>query len=308
MKAGGRVGLSLAILAMVLSIGAARGAASGQDVVPLFTPALEQQLQPWSPPFAAIYRKGGQRLVFVAANHVFGATNATIRAVDSGFATVSPTLVIIEGFPTAGGEDPPALVAKARSRGTSEADDYAKGEAMYTASVALSRGIHFIGGEPAPEEQEQGLERRGYTVQDIAFSYLLQGLGQSVRSGEVAAGSLDPKLPAAFARWAEGFVDQYSLNPPSFEAFSARYKLMFGVEFIEDQGLAERATPGTDSAFARLIQADMKVRDEHLLATIEKELKSKKRVLVVYGASHWTTLSQALERRLGKPTIAGFAN
>ena len=51
MKAGGRVGLSLAILAMVLSIGAARGAASGQDVVPLFTPALEQQLERQCPPF-----------------------------------------------------------------------------------------------------------------------------------------------------------------------------------------------------------------------------------------------------------------
>ena len=265
-----RATLSPAFLALVLSISDARGGASGHDVVPLFAPALEQRLQPQSPPFAAIYRKGGQRLVFLAAEHVFGTTNATIRAVDSGFAAVSPAIVIIEGFPTAGGEDPPALVAKARSRGTSEADDYARGEAMYTASVALGRGIHFIGGEPAPEEQVQGLERRGYTVQDVAFSYLLQGLGQSVRSGDVAAGSQNPKLAAAFAHWAEGFVDQYSLNPPSFEEFSARYKLMFGVEFMEDQGLAERPTPGKDSAFARLIQADMNVRDEHLLTTIAK--------------------------------------
>ena len=307
MKAA-RATLSPAFLAMVLSISDARGAASGHDVVPLFTPALEPQLQPRSPPFAAIYRKGGQRLVFIAAEHAFGTTSATTRAVDSGFAAVSPAIVIIEGFPTAGAEDPPALVAKARSRGTSEADDYARGEAMYTASVALSRGIHFIGGEPAPEEQVHGLERRGYTVQDVAFSYLLQGLGQSVRSGEVAAGSQDPKLAATFAHWAEGFVDQYSLDPPSFEEFTARYKLMFGVVFMEDQGLAERPTPGKDSAFARLIQADMNARDEHLLATIEKELALKKRVLVVYGSSHWITLSQALQKRLGKPTIVGFAD
>jgi hypothetical protein len=86
MKAGGRATLSLAFLAMVHSIGYARGAASGHDVVPLFTPALEQQLQPRSPPFAAIYRKGRQRLVFIAAERVFGTTNATTRAVDSGFA------------------------------------------------------------------------------------------------------------------------------------------------------------------------------------------------------------------------------
>lgn len=83
---------------------------------------------------------------------------------------------------------------------------------------------------------------------------------------------------------------------------------MFGVEFMEDKALAERPTPGTDFAFAQLIQADMNVRDEHLLAAIEKRLKSKKRVLMVYGASHWTTLSQALQRRLGKLTIVGFAD
>lgn len=29
-------------------------------------------------------------------------------------------------------------------------------------------------------------------------------------------------------------------------------------------------------------------------------------VLVVYGGSHWTTLSQALEKRMGKPRITPF--
>ena len=52
----------------------------------------------------------------------------------------------------------------------------------------------------------------------------------------------------------------------------------------------------------------MNVRDRHLLATIEKELTLKERVLVVYGGSHWITLSEALQKRLGKPTIVGFAN
>ncbi len=51
----------------------------------------------------------------------------------------------------------------------------------------------------------------------------------------------------------------------------------------------------------------MNVRDRHLLATIEKEL-TLERVLVVYGGSHWITLSEALQKRLGKPTIVGFAN
>ena len=48
---------------------------------------------------------------------------------------------------------------------------------------------------------------------------------------------------------------------------------------------------------------NMRFRDEHLLATILQELAGNKSVLVVYGSSHWTTLSRALEDRLGKPVI-----
>jgi hypothetical protein len=48
---------------------------------------------------------------------------------------------------------------------------------------------------------------------------------------------------------------------------------------------------------------NMRFRDEHLLATILRELAANNSILVVYGSSHWTTLSRALEDRLGKPAI-----
>ena len=133
----------MAILGAVASLGVVQSAHSAQDVVPLYTPALEQQLQPLSLPFAAANRKGGQILVFIAATHVFGTANATFRAVDSGVAAASPAIVILEGFPTAWGESPPTIMDKARNRGTAEGDDYTRGEATYIASVALSHGIYL---------------------------------------------------------------------------------------------------------------------------------------------------------------------
>jgi hypothetical protein len=81
---------------------------------------------------------------------------------------------------------------------------------------------------------------------------------------------------------------------------------MFGVDVRHDASLAGRSEAGTNSPVALLNQADMIIRDEHLLATIENELAMKKRVLVVYGGSHWTTLSRALQKRLGKPKIHPF--
>lgn len=231
--------------------------------------------------------------------------NSTLRAVDSGFAVTSPAIVIVEGFPTAIGQNSPSLVQAAGRRGTPEAEDFARGEAMYAVSLALSRGIPFVGGEPTRGEQVQALKRRGHEPTDIAFSYLLGGLSQSLRSGDIADTS-DPKLIDAFARWAHAFADQYKLEPMSFEDFSIRYRLIFGVELTRDAKLVARSDLESAPAIALLHQADMITRDENLLSTIEKELASKDRVLVVYGGSHWTTLSQALEKKLGKPTIRPF--
>jgi hypothetical protein len=99
----------LAIFGAIVSIDVVQSALSAQDVVPLYTPALEQRLLPpccqQATPFTATYQQGRQSLVFVAVRHVFSSTNRTIRAIDSGFATVSPAIVIVEGFPTRWGEN-----------------------------------------------------------------------------------------------------------------------------------------------------------------------------------------------------------
>jgi hypothetical protein len=240
----------------ICGVGAmAQSVPSGQDVVPLFTPALEQQLQPQccqrTTPFTATYQQGRQRVVFVAVRHAFSTMNGTVRAVDSGFAAPSPAIVIVEGFPTAWGENPPPVLDKAHSRGGPEAGGYDRSEMMYTASSASSRGIPFLGGEPAAEKELQALGRRGYTAKDIAFDYLVEGLGQAVRAGDVTAGTGDPKFARAFSQSAERFIYRYSLVPLSFEEFPARYKSMFGVEFIK----AGRTSVARNRFPARIIQS-----------------------------------------------------
>jgi len=302
-----------AILTTSVSIGLAQSAPSrDQHEIPPWTLELEQRLQPWCPadcvtiiPFTATYRKSGHVLVFVGAHHLFTPQNSTLRAVDSGFAAAAPAIVILEGFPTAMGENPPPLVEEARRRGTPETDDYAKGEAMYAASLALARGIPFIGGEPTREEQTQTLIHESFSPGDLFFVQLLGDLSQAFRAGDFASGS-DPKLRKVYKFWSEATARDFKLAPMSFEDFSARYRVVYGVDITRDTNLVQHAEASTSNPTAPLMRATGVIRDEHLLATIENELALKKRVLVVYGGSHWTTLSRALQKRLGKPTIAPF--
>src|SRR5260221_13363742 len=83
-----------------------QGAHSAQDVVPLFTPALEERLHPRCPkgceqdaPFTAAYQQGRPTLGFVAVRNEFSTTNRTIRAVDAGFEPEPPAIWISKGFP-----------------------------------------------------------------------------------------------------------------------------------------------------------------------------------------------------------------
>jgi hypothetical protein len=176
---------------------------------------------------------------------------------------------------------------------------------VHAASLALNSGIPFIGGEPTRAQQSEVLERNGYTPADMSFAYLVGSLSQGLRSGDLS-NTRDPRLPALFAGWAKGFSDQYRLQPLTLEEFAERYRSVFGVDYTEDPEVVERLEPGLTTLVGRLNQTDMIVRDEHILATIEQQLATRQRVLIVYGGSHWTTLSQALERRLGKPRIDVF--
>lgn len=286
--------------------------AADQESIPPWSLALEQKLQPGcskgcvrAMPFTAVYRKNDRVLVFVAARHEFTPENSTLRAVDAGFAAASPAIVILEGFPTAMGENPPPVIETVRMRDTPQATDFSKGEAGHAALIALARGIPFIGGEPTRAEQVKKLESKGYSPADIAFAYLVGGLAQSLRSKDIVDTN-DPKLTESFTRWARAFSDQFKLEPLSFDEFSRRYRTMFGVDITSDTQLLTRSDPATTSPLGLQNQMDMITRDEHLLSTIEQQLASKQRVLVIYGTSHWTTLSQALEKKLGKPKTTLF--
>jgi hypothetical protein len=279
---------------------------------------LERKKEPWCPgdctvgaPFVASYRKGAEHLVFVGAHHAFNPNAPTMRAVKEGFAEIKAKIVILEGFPTIMGENPPPLVDAARRYGAPGATEYARGEGMYAASFALKRGIPFLGGEPTREEEMEVLKTKGFTDADIAFAYLAGGFSQALRSHDIpdtSVASLEKfyprvvqalKLPMDHGGWA--------LDAPSLEEFMRRYRQLYGVDIVGDTGFPLRIDVVLDKTRnGQQARVDMKTRDRHLLGLIEQQLTERHSVIVVFGGSHWATLSSALEERLGKPNVTPF--
>lgn len=275
---------------------------------------LERRVEPWCPgdctvgvPFVASYRKGQYRLIFVGAHHAFRPDSPTMRVVKDGFAQIQPKVVILEGLPSAMGENPAPLVAEAHRYGTPEADDFVRGEGMYAASIALMRSIPFVGGEPEKETEIQVLEGKGYTDREIAFGSLLGWYCGARRAGDIPDTSLE-SLAKICQQLAASVRNQNSLEPPSLDEFRRRYRDLYGVDVIGDDKFTSRGDIGDLTRQGDQARASMMMRDRHLLELIEQQLEARRSVIVVYGGSHWADLSQALEKKLGKPHVRPFLN
>jgi len=278
---------------------------------------LERRTQSWCPancavavPFVASYRNGTERLVFVGVRHAFHPNDPTMRAVKTGFATIRPKVLILEGFPTAMGENPPPLVAEAHRYGAADANEYDRGEPMYAASLALMKGVPFLGGEPTRDEENQVLKANGFTDADMAFSALLSGFSGALLSGDIPDTSPE-SLAKVYPRLTEEMkaptdLGGENLDAPVLSVFRQQYREMYGVDIVGDRKFPLRTDVGDTTRHGQQGIVDMKTRDRHLLGLIEQQLADRHSVMVVYGGSHWSTLSAALEKRLGKPTIRPF--
>ena len=294
-------GLVLVLTAATLVAGQAR-AAPPTTAIPLFSEALAKERGPTEAPFIATYRSGGKVLTFVGADHVFTGENSTIDAVRRAFADTNPTLVIVEGFPTAFGRNFEPVVEAARRRDRPDADAFAKSEAIFTASQAVARNVPFIGGEPTLLEEIEGLIAKGYKRDDVLFAVLMRSLGQARRSGEMPAGNA-AAFTARYERESKAVAQMTGTESATEVRFIRDYMRIVGVDPVSDAEMPFRSDPGTKTLLQRLGADNMRFRDEHLLSTILQHLEGHDHVLIVYGSSHWTTLSRALQDRLGKPVI-----
>lgn len=278
--------------------------AAPAPAIPLFSEALARERGPTTAPFIVTYRARGKVLAFVGADHVFTDDNPTTGAVARAFAEIEPSAVIVEGFPTELGVNPRFIIESVHRRGQPDADGYAKSEGGFAASLALGRHVPFIGGEPTVNEEIEGLVSKGYARADVLFGMRLRSLGQARRSGEMPAGD-SAAFSARFARESGAVAEMTGTVAATEREFVADYRRLVGVDPVSDADMAQRYDPGEDTLLHRMGADNMRVRDEHLLSTILQQLDRHGRVLVVYGSSHWTTLSRALESRLGRPRITG---
>lgn len=288
-----------------LSAAGCASAPSSPEGVPEFSLALQARL-PRHFPFLAVFKRGDRTLGFVAAEHSINGGDPTFALVRNAFDAVQPRAVIIEGLKTALGEWPRPIVERAR-RLKASSDPYADGEPLYTAHMAMDRDIPLWGGEPSDQDIYAALLAAGSDPQDAFYAFLFGPLAQSVREGDIS-GPDDPRFDPRFEWWAKWIARNLTPAPDaSALAFRAWYRARTGLDLNADPNWLANDDPDHAGPIQRELKQHTRIRDQHLLNLIRSRLETHRRLLVVYGGSHFATMWSPLVRQLGPPRLIGGA-
>jgi hypothetical protein len=258
--------------------------------------------------FAAVYRVGPKRLVFVAAKHANKTDSLTFRLIDQAYAQFTFDTVIAEGFATARGANPPSLLKYAAENKPTSEGFVEGGETIPTVLGAQKEGAALWGGEAHDLAVKAALMTKGFAAEDLLGFYVLRNIPQWIGERKLADAG-DARLEALVVAALEKNRATLSLGSdvlPSFAAWAEWYRSLNG-KAIDGDFITEEVGPLADGRFGtnRIAYAVSLARDAHLHQRIVAHLNAGESVLVVYGASHLLIHRSALDAILGKPCYVG---
>lgn len=273
-----------------------------------------EQIAPWTTQLraaqpedavAAIYVRGGRRLVFIAAQHANGTDSLTFRLIADAYALNRFDTLIAEGEPYSSGPNSAALLD--RLAGQREVEGFVEGgETVPAMRGALEQGTKIWGGEPDDAEIRDRMLSQGFSEDDLLGFYTLRTVPQWMREQRIA-GPEDPGAPIeAELEDNRRRLGLAASRLPNVEAWRRWYEATNGKPFGRSFVL-EEVGPLADGRFAtNLIAAGVgRARDAFLLETIARHVNAGESIIVVFGASHFMMLRPALDRMLGEPCYVG---
>ncbi len=285
------------------------------------TPPLRpapDKLQPWTRALrgqqpddasAAVYKRGSEHLLFVAAKHSNRDDSLTFRLIRDSYGAFAIDTVIAEGFATSRGANPPSLFKYAAENGL-RADGFVEGgETVPTVLGARQEGAVLWGGEPDDRDILARVAAAGISPEDLLGFYVLRNIPQWIGEKKIT----DPGDPA-LAGLVESALARnriaLGLPPttlPGFARWTDWYRSINGRP-IGPGFVTEEVGPLADGSFGtnRIARVVSQARGAYLHELIIAQLNAKNTVMVVFGASHLMIHRPALDALLGPPCYFGI--
>lgn len=279
-------------------IGAANIAHADFDLTKLknYSLDLERNL-PANTPFMACYKKDDRELCYIATNHGSDPSSATFKLIQKAVDDLRPDFIVLEGFESKKGVSPTDV--KEIQEKFCKTDGAKCEEPLYAISLAQEKGIPFIGAEPDDVEVYDDFHSEGYSKNETFALRFAMLVPQFYRAGQIA------NMEDVHKRFDQYFqisgVSGVTLTYPEYEDWLKRNidKTLEFSDMVNPLFVAPLSNGSKLQVMANKLEW---IRDKHILRTILDYFRQYKRVLVVYGHSHFLTQIDVLEQHLGKPS------
>lgn len=276
-----------------------------------------EKLQPWTTTlrdqqpedaFAAVYKVGRERLVFMAAQHANKDDSLTFRLIRDAYAVFEFDTVIAEGFPTSRGANPASIFQYASESGA-RADGFVEGgETVPTVLGARQEQAALWGGEPDDLDVKARIIAQGFSTEDLLGFYVLRNIPQWIGERRIDHAA-DPRLQVLAAAALTRNRAALGLPPtvlPGFAEWAAWYQAL-NQRPLDASFVTEEVGPLADGRFGtnRIAYAVSRARDSYLHELVVSHLNAGESVLVVFGGSHLMIQRPALDAALDRPCYVG---
>jgi hypothetical protein len=270
----------------------------------------EQLIVPWSEelthgeaplPFVAKYARDGNGLIYFAARHSNNTSEPTFQMLQTALKQYPAEVLLLEGFESERGYSPQEIKEWAIDDGIN--GHFSGGEVAYAVQLALKKKIPFRGLEPSEKDIFEKLQNQKISAQDLLNYYFVRQVPQWKRGGTLNLA----KLESAYSQFVKSIAEKIAATVIScdYKEFLNWYKLKNKEDFIVSTFDSEKAAPYAKGKYytQRLASQIGRIRDLHMVTLIQDELKTKTKVFVVVGGSHWMTQKMALESIYGFPSF-----
>ena len=267
---------------------------------------------PFKPPYYAHYQRGPKELFYVAARHVYKDDPSTWPPHSLTFKTIEaifdnpetrPEIVVIEGIENTRQKSPAFFAEKAADDALNNFRD--SSESAFSAHQALIRDIPFVSGEPTDKEKLKHLIDRGYSSDDVVFSFVASYLVQEAERDRYPNSDM---VNSEADRLLRGVARRYGVPAQPRDKLSQWFEDKYAQPLNLSSLTTIKANPygGADAGFLqRFSCAEEDVREPAIVQETFNALQEYNRVLVVFGSAHEPKQALVFQRMFGqKPSYS----
>lgn len=254
-------------------------------------------------------KNGQEHLRYIAADHAAGPVpsdtepgHPTFAAIKKAFEEFNPDFCIIEGFD---GEE--GTCTWQQCCDCPQFKDNPGAESTYTAQLAKGRKIPFAGGEPTNADLLAHVVKSGLSVDDLVCCLITQQIIQDYRDNRHLWKNPNVYLETFVNDINASYREQITGKKYTFAEYESWIKTNYGrfcFEELVDSCATAPLIGGT--RLQQIASVIEKSRDPEILSRIIMATGKYKRVLVVYGGSHYYIQHKELEQRFGQPRYETF--